>query len=286
MKRTPTRRRQLGQAATEALVTALFFLVPLFLAIAALGKLLDVQHVADVAARYAAWERTVWYPEASGFDAIQQPNRKTSNEIANEIAARILSDRARQSVIRAGDRSAGGPVNGTDPLWQDHLGKPFFTRLEQLGTAHALAAAGGDAAGAVATLPPALLPPLPDTGIASDTIWFKDVARDSAVFARLWPAGEGWKGMEFTANGAIVSNTWAANGSAGTKDMVAKMVPTAGTLGQAVKTAVDVGLGVWDPANMGKLEVGKIAVDVVPPDRLKDGRRPRDAGQTAAGARQ
>ena len=45
-------RRQHGQAMSEFLTSALHVLVPLFIAITALGKLLDVQRTADMAARY------------------------------------------------------------------------------------------------------------------------------------------------------------------------------------------------------------------------------------------
>lgn len=71
--------RQGGQAVAEFLVAAVLLLVPMFLAVAALGKFVDVQHVATMAARYGAWERTVWY-DASGtdFNGINGPNQKSA----------------------------------------------------------------------------------------------------------------------------------------------------------------------------------------------------------------
>ena len=105
----PRRRfvRQHGQAMVEFLVTAMFVLIPLFIAVTALAKLADVQHTTTMAARYAAWERTVWYePSATGFNTVHAPNQKSGEEINNEIALRLIHDRQAGAVIRATDRSA------------------------------------------------------------------------------------------------------------------------------------------------------------------------------------
>lgn len=263
---------------TEFLVGALFVLVPLFLAIVALGKFSDVQHTANMAARYTAWESTVWYPEASNdFDAINEPNHKSADAVRNEMRVRLLNDRSRHtSIILASDREAGSFVNGTDPLWQDNAGTPYLASWDQVAATAAKEVPANDvSATPLATLQAVsvkglvgFVPPLPLDTLAVSTVTLGEVARTSESYQRLWSAAPAWNGLSFGATGAILSNTWSANGSGSTRQMVARAVPTAQGLGAFVKAA-QAGLAPWDPVNAPRIEVGKIAVDVVPEDRLQ-----------------
>lgn len=267
-----------GQAMVEFLVAAMFFLVPLFLAIAALGKFIDVQHEAEMASRYAAWERTVWYEDNGGaFDAINQPNHKTMASINNEIGARLLNDRSTNAtVIRDTDKTASSFVNGIDPMWRDAQGTAYLDTYAQLVTTLASEAPKTDVAGEVLSTLGAInvkgvlgfVPPVPTNTLAVANVTLTSVGAKSEVYQRLWADAPAWAGLEFSANGAILSNTWSANASGATRAMVAATVPTAGALG-AVVTAAKVGLAVWDPSIPARIEVGKIAVDEVPDDRLK-----------------
>ena len=54
---------QSGQAMTELLICASFILIPLFLIVPTFGKFIDMKHTTIQAARYEAWEYTVWYAE-------------------------------------------------------------------------------------------------------------------------------------------------------------------------------------------------------------------------------
>ena len=272
------RQCQRGQAMVEFLVSAMFVLVPLFLAIAALGKLNDVQHTADMAARYAAWERTVWYePATSDFGAINQPNQKSAAAINSEIALRLLNDRsASASIIKDSDKSATAFSNGLDPMWRDNAGTAYLDDYKQLasGVTHETPATD-IAGGVIATLKSVsvngllnFVPPVPTDTLAVASVTLNDVAKKSAAYQRLWPGAPGWNGLQFNATGAVLSNTWSANGSASTHDMVARTVPTAQGLG-AIVTAAKVGIAPWDPIQTARIEVGKIAVDQLPGDRLK-----------------
>jgi hypothetical protein len=51
--------------------------------------------------------------------------------------------------------------------------------------------------------------------------------------------------------------------------MVTASVPTANGLGTAVEVATKAIMLAWDPLEFPRLDMGKIAVDVVPADRLK-----------------
>ena len=270
-------REQSGQAMVEFIVAAVFFLVPLFLAIAALGKFLDVQHSAEMAGRYAAWERTVWYEDAGDtFDAINQSNHKSAAAINNEIGARLLNDHSTgTTVIRDTDKTATAFINGIDPMWRDAGGQRYLDTYAQLATTVASETPAKDIAGTVlGTLGKisvkglvGFVPPVPTNNLAVAEVKLADVAKKSESYQRLWNDAPAWAGLEFKATGAILSNTWGANSSVGTRAMVKETVPTAGALG-AVVTAAQAGILPWDPTIPPRIEVGKIAVDVVPDDRL------------------
>lgn len=272
-------RRQHGQAMSEFLTSALLVLVPLFIAITALGKLLDVQRTADMAARYAAWERTVWYPESDGeFKTINEPNTKTATEISREVGVRVFNDRSKAtSIIRATDRNATTFANGVDPLWRDHGGMAFLDTYAQLNSETTKAQPTKDVAGTVLDKIKAVsmsgvadfVPPLPADTLAVADVTLNDIGKKSESYQRLWSGPPAWNGLQFTATGAILSNTWSANGRDSTKKMVEKMVPTAQPGPSKFVKAARLGLAPWDPVQPDRIEVGKIAVDVLPKDRLK-----------------
>lgn len=282
MRRHQSRARvaaQAGQAMVEFVVVAVFFLVPLFLAIAALGKFTDVQHVTDMSARYGAWERTVWYDSSStDFNGINLPNQKQDAAIKGEIAARLFSDRSSDTtVIRQTDGANAALVNGTDPMWRDAAGTAFLAEYQRFDNNMSRASPERDIAGAIVEEMAAVsvrglvgfVPPLPTDTLAVSTVSLADLTADSGVYQRLWNVTPGgWQGLDFRATGAILSNTWGANGKGATREMVARTVPTAQGLG-AVVQAAKAGIGPWDPVPASGIEVGKIEVDVVPGDRLR-----------------
>ena len=262
-----------GQAIVEFLVAGIFVLVPMYLAISAIGKFADVQHAADNAARYATWERTIWYEAStSKFEINNGTNVKSAAEIGSETAARILNDRSSAtSVIKSNDKAAAGFVNGIDPMWRDPAGVVYLTDYSQWGsTASTLADAKGTAF-VVATAPYALEKlDVPSNTLATSSIAFKTLAKDSGTYQRLWST-PAWAGLEFGARGAILSNTWAANGSAGALKSVSSLVATrnpANPMGPAL-SGMKGALSAWDPIAVGGMEVGKVAIDEVPADRLK-----------------
>jgi hypothetical protein len=281
----PLRRRAVGQAMVEFLVAAIFFLGPLLLAVIALGKLADVRHTTLMAARYAAWERTVWYDDAgSKFNGINGENQKSAAQINSEVAVRLINDHTSATgVIRNTDRNATGYANGIDPMWHDFSHHAFLDRYDQQGTSIAQQAPQNDYAGeAVAAIEAVplpsgvtgtLVPPVPTGTMAVANVALRRIAYNSAAFQRLWPRDgvwmQDWAGLDFSAPGAILSNTWSANGSGATHAMVAQSMPTAMGLGTAVGTVVNAAKTAWDPLSPS-IDFGKIAPDVVPADRLKN----------------
>lgn len=150
------RSRQRGQAMIETLIAAALVLVPLFLAVPVIAKYLDIRSHVVQAARYAAWERTVWF----GGDAAAEmglggclfgcsaaatlgidlngafsnkwdANEKEDNAIRAEIGARILTNTDAGSGnagkgFSDNDKSDTGYVGGAKPFWQDRRGKSLL----------------------------------------------------------------------------------------------------------------------------------------------------------------
>ena len=282
-----SRAHQRGQAMVEFLITATFFLVPLFLAMVVMAKMSDVQHTTNMAGRYAAWERTVWYDDAgTKFNTHNGSNQKSAGEIGNEVAVRLLNDRSlNTSVIKNTDRSATTLANGIDPLWHDNQGKAYMDNFNQQSSAVTREQAKTDIAGGALKVFNALaipgfvgtvVPPVPGDTLAIAEVKFSKIAENSQAYQRLWPKDKVWDpvwaGIDFKSTGAILSNSWYANGSQGTTAMVKESVPMANGLGKVAGEAALVTMKAW---NMGyalggpKAEIGKVAVDVVPGDRLK-----------------
>ena len=59
---------QSGQAMTEFVVSVSFIFLSLFIAVPMFGKLMDLQSQTQQAARYVAWERTVWFDQGEATD--------------------------------------------------------------------------------------------------------------------------------------------------------------------------------------------------------------------------
>jgi hypothetical protein len=117
----------IGQAMTETLIIASTILVPLFLLIPLLGKLIDIKHSSIQAARYEAWEFTVWYADdrqtSDGFQNIKKQDLdepvKSVAMVKQESQRRFFSD---PSIPIAIDDSNGWVSTDSNPLWKDHRG--------------------------------------------------------------------------------------------------------------------------------------------------------------------
>ncbi len=118
---------------TEFLVCASFVLVPLFLGISLLGKYIDIKQTNIQAARYEAWEYTVWFANddepMSGFDAADQPI-KSITFTQQETKQRFLTnpgDETTTQEITSTDASSGWTAANANPLWRDHTGTALYS---------------------------------------------------------------------------------------------------------------------------------------------------------------
>ncbi len=133
---------QFGQAMTEMVIAASFVLIPLLLLIPWLGKYIDLHQSAIQAARYEAWEYTVWYNDvateapAGAVDGsgsqITMPEKSIA-ELQAEARQRFFSREAYANIptTEANDESdligeGNWDIADANPLWQDHLGNSLL----------------------------------------------------------------------------------------------------------------------------------------------------------------
>lgn len=134
-----------GQAMTETLITASTVLVPIFLLIPLLGKYIDMRQTSIQAARYEAWEYTVWYGNNVEYDFFTAPNGelptgysrtqpvKTPAQVQVESRKRFFSD-VNTANIEQGTALGLLTLNQNDfqtapsanTMWVDHRGNPLW----------------------------------------------------------------------------------------------------------------------------------------------------------------
>jgi hypothetical protein len=272
-----------GQAMVELLIVAGFVLVPLFLAIPLLGKYLDIRSSAVQAARYAAWERTVWYGGESatamgwfGVDRKWIANAKTDAQIRNEIGVRQLSKTESTDAFSSADRSASSFKNGTKEIWQDRSSTPLLANYSDTVTAVANGTAPGTLSKLVkpiadfaSTLGPFVLE-MGGKYTAKVTINIKDIAFNDNFLAKNSTS-------KFSESNVLLANGWSADGpDDATKNSVTQEVK--GLVPTSIFTLKIGDTPVIEPIlkvvsvflpEMSKLKLGKVAPDEVPPDRVK-----------------
>ena len=282
---------------TEFIIGATLVMLPLYLAVQAMGKFAEVKHMTQAAARYAAWERTVWFNETgSPFYQKNKPNQKSDAQIRSEIAIRLFNDRNSDSPLSYSDTdktAAGFGKQGIDPLWEDTAGQAYLTDYDKITLTGNVSKPSKDIVGSALDLiskvsiphvTGTLVPPVPTETLVQTTFELHDVASESDVYRRLWSRVKGmgrvtdppekdeeWVGFSTKGQAAVLTNAWNANSSQGTLAMVQESVPTAQGLGQALETGARAIIYSWDPVVgfLHPLDLGKIGPDVVPPDRLK-----------------
>ena len=301
---------QRGQAMVETLIAASLVLVPLFLAIPVLAKYLDIRSHLVQAARYTAWERTVWFGGASaktmGFTFfgrtvgnVWDANEKTDGAIGAEIGARILSNTGASDNFKSTDQTNGSFVGGQKPLWQDRRGQALL----DYGDISQPTITNGPSPGLITTI----LGPIANVAalLSSFTVdtnaqYTSKVSLGIQQFGNNIGSGTNDLGgcpgcpVDFLATGVttafsessvLVANGWSANGPGSLIDngthpkaitvynQIRGLTPTSllnpppGTF-RDVLSVVQTLLSVFFP-ELSTLELGKIEVDKVPPDRLQ-----------------
>jgi hypothetical protein len=265
--------RQSGQAMVEFVLAAVLFLIPVFLIVPLLGKYIDMKGAAVMGARYAAWERTVWY--GGNAASVTWPGAdKSDDELRNEVRARVFSE---GGGISASDKSAGDWVGqGRKPAWSNRDGGAMLASYDSVAQTMENRDAPGianDLLNLVVTVADAIGP---------FTLEMKGFyAAQVSVTANTLPIGMTLDNdpgnafnpgqLTFSDTNVILSNVWSANGAAHVKSQTEGLTPTSIFNNPVIKTIWDIAritLGVVAAPELLFLDIGKIEPDVVPPDRL------------------
>lgn len=240
-----------GQALTEFVVGAVLFLIPLFMIIPLLGKYADMKASTIQAARYNAWERTVWYGQTASSTGTWQGNDKNEATIRTEMAGKFMTSALWHD--RAGTSMLGGSGNS-------------ITNSDAPGTANTILGFAVSVANAIG--PFELEMKGLYTGTATTT-----VANTASVISEVLGDGTGADparlNLSISDKNVILANGWGANGAVHVKKQVQGLTPTS-ILSNPVLDAVRWILVPFTPELVPTvLELGKIEVDQVPPDRLQ-----------------
>ena len=213
VRRLSPRASQRGQALTEFCVAAAFVLVPLFLMIPLLGKYIDMKASTIQAARYASWERTVWYGSPEWW-----VGQKSDQQIAAEVNHRFFSQpsNAADPALKSTDKNSGSLTASKD-LWRDHTGATMLSaysaagsRGETPGTVNEVLDLVRSAVNLVAGLLGANFK-LDMDSMYTSTVTLK-AQNTTAVQQATGAETSGFKAPQFTIRHVMVANGWSANG--------------------------------------------------------------------------
>ena len=283
-------RPQRGQALIEFTIAAATLLVPLFFLIAYVAKYHDMQSATIQAARYAAWERTVYFGgEAWDCDyddrthrAKGQPgNAKWACGTAWKSDADIKNEVGRRFFAGSGSDLDDGQYD-EKPFWSDHAGTSMLKSYDQVsstattpgGANKVLGFLFDDIIGKVSQIFTAeKAVKLDMQSLYSSTVTF--TPENTWAVSRVF--GTNIALSELVEKNVLVANGWSANGSAFVAAQIQPYTPVNFANNDTFKTGWDVFkslagklfpefetldfTAVLDPAN----------ADKVPPDRLSGG---------------
>ena len=137
------RRAVSGQAMTEFNVSVAFIFMPLFVLVPTLGKLIEIQHTNQLAARYAAWERTVWFDTRSGGanrnDFVTSSNEwesvavRDESTVANTMRNRFFLRRDERPFAFISDSDTAPLTEDVQRIWfYEQSDLPMYNETELL----------------------------------------------------------------------------------------------------------------------------------------------------------
>ena len=287
--RRTARCRVRGQALTEMVIACLAVLIPLFVFGWALNGYATARNTAVTAARYAAWERTVWFAQGP-TDAPSNVNVavKTQDRIEADMVERVFQRgrgpsgqpdairshagmapaaansarslglqtyRTNDNVIDV-ERATGSEFQGTKPrLALFDSGVSTSTGvvgvLEAIGKASSLGGGAG-------------------IDLENRGLWKADVSLKTNglnIAALSDGAMSHLPAVRFDESAAVLTNTWNVGGAAHEETRVKPLVPMSILSMPLVDTLLDVlgflipPLGDWDP--------GVVKPDILPTDRRR-----------------
>ena len=263
----------------EFLIAATLVLIPLFLTVPLLGKYMDLKATSIQAARYAAWERTVWFGHADWTAA-----QKTDLMIQREIQQRFFSDTATVKLQSTDGNATGWGGTGPKPLWRDRAGNPMLAAYDSNVTQ---GVAKDDTPGLINDILDPVVSAISFVGGILGAAFVLDM--DSQYTASVnvqtvqtrpikqvlhTTAATGAVTPLFSEKNVLIANGWSANGAAQVKKQTEGLTPTSFLQRSPISdvlTVIQYLAYVFAPElNPNHLKLGgEIQPDVVPDDRLK-----------------
>jgi len=258
---------------TEFVLGSVLFAIPVFLLIPIIGKYIDMRQTAVQAARYVAWERTVWYG-GSAASVSWPANSKDDGSIQNEVRQRLFSDSTGigASDSGAGDWGGGGLRNS----WYNRDGSAMLASYDSVGQSVAndktpntattvlnLIVTVTNAIGSFTLETKGFYTGAVSVGISTEPVNFS-LSYDGTLAYDPGP-------LTLSESNTLLANGWSANGASHVKSQTQGLTPTSVFATDPVKTIFDIVKGAMAAAStqeLWNLELGKIEPDVVPPDRL------------------
>lgn len=247
-----------GQSLTEFVVVAAFALIPLFFLVIYTGKWSFTQLRTIEVARYVAWERTVWRdqpPQGREWLAI-----KSDADLRNEAAVRFFGPH------NAGLSNANtGSGQNVDPILTRHDGQPLLRDLANIQVAtHEEPISTGVSMKFLGAIMKLTDIPLRMTGPTVATV---GVQLEGLPGYAYLPDNLLARGPQFTAQAAVLTDAWTANGPVEEVRIVKKLLPTGYLDNGAVNTVKSLGGFLFPELN--RLEFGYIDPEVQYGDRLQ-----------------
>ena len=212
---------QRGQGIVEFAVAATFFLVPLLIGMTWLARVESSRQHLHQAARYAAWERTVWY--RSGNDYVT----KSDSNVSFEVTKRVLA-RATNAIDSRNDKTA---VDTRSDKLDSFLytadysrGRtlPMFKPNTQNNSRDGVSYRSGAESNAIATVLNRFGSLL---GLRSEGIATSTVSADLEVVPAIKNLNVLPATFTSSAKNALLGGAWSANGIAGEEKAIKRVVP-------------------------------------------------------------
>src|SRR5690554_6816861 len=137
-----------GQAMTEFVVSVGFIFIVLFVAVPLFGKLMDIKFQNLQAARYVAWERTVWLQDRHAWNSNNQENSddfvisnaefqsvavRNNDALSNSVQNRFFYGHGRAAIKPVSNDDLDGASDPVGALWNyTQSGQPMLGKVQVL----------------------------------------------------------------------------------------------------------------------------------------------------------
>ena len=246
-----------GQSLAEFAIVAAFALVPLFLFSIYVGKWSFTQLRGIEAARYVAWERTVW--RAAPPPGRDWPAIKGDDTLRQEVAMRFFGGRdERLEPVTAVQSASTGP--SPEPLIHRHDGQPLVPERERITVTTSIEKDASALGKAIQGLQNIGAFPLEMSGPVVATV--------SVPVSGIPQFPELSRPLDFRAQAAVLGDGWSANGPGEEKKIVRSMAPQLGLLDNPVIRGA-ASLLSWVFPEYQRFEPSKVDPEVQYGDRLQ-----------------